>query len=358
MTSTDKPNIVLQPSLGRMNGNYKPNDSIGGYLALAKVIKIHHKHNTVDLQIVKTNNSITSTEENEGRFGARVAVSSAHFNRELMSSSGVVEPILEGQLVILAFLDGLKNEPIVLGSFHETWTMEHNVMTDKYPLRPKEDMDDFRESQKYLRVTPSQFYHRIDGIGAVEMSHPSRSFMIIDPDFKDIITDGHTTFDHNDLSEKDPYTGKVRSARLEESLRPVKMLFVHRSSFDDADTTWSKFILNQSGSWRITRDNHDDTLSYTEMSEEGKHTYRRQMDSSEHGEGEKYSEIIVDVDGSTKVSRVIEGKSTSIEIDKDNNIILKHESGSYFKMSENGDIIIDASNNVVIRGSNILLNEG
>src|SRR6185312_3211035 len=129
----NNPNINLQPFLGRYRENYKPQNEMGGYLTLAKVIKIHHKNSTVDLQIVKTNDSISSNESNEGRFGARILTASAHFNRETLASSGVIEPMQEGQLVILAFLDGFKNELIVLGSLHDIWEVHNNILTKQYP---------------------------------------------------------------------------------------------------------------------------------------------------------------------------------------------------------------------------------
>ena len=43
-----------------------------------------------------------------------------------------------------------------------------------------------------------------------------------------------------------------------------------------------------------------------------------------------------------------DGTTSSIEIDKDNNITLKHASGSYIKMDANGDIIIQAQRHVRI----------
>lgn len=312
----NSPKIVMQPHLGRhMKMNDKPSENMGGKLTIAKVIGVHHKKGTVDLQVIRSNDVIRSDENNEGKFGARISVSSAHFDTTLMTSSGVVEPILEGQLVILAFLDDRQNEPIILGSFHNTWEIGNSILTQKYPLRPERDIDHLREAHKYLRVSPSQFYHKIDGIGAVEMSHPSRSFMIIDPDFDDLIGDGHNQFDHNGLSEKDPYTGKVRSARTEEAVRPVKMLYVHRSAFTDDTTTWTKFFIDSTGATRFTRDTNDGTLSYMSVDENGSMKMRRQLDSNKHDEGHKATEIVLDDSG---------------------NIRINHHSGGYITIDENG----------------------
>ena len=345
----NSPNINLQPHLGRLRDSYKPHDNVG-QLALAKVIKVHHKHNTVDLQLVKSKGTIQSSEEKEGRFGARVAVPSAHFNRDLMSSSGVVEPIIEGQLVILAFLDGYKSSPIVLGSFHETWDMGQNVLTTTYPLDTTRSIDHLREALKYLRVSPSQFYNKIDGIGGVEVVHPSKTFLKVDADFEETIDDSHNGFDHEDLSEKDPFTNDTRSARTEESLLPVKLLFAHRSNFEEEFTRWTKFFLDRTGSLRITRDTNDGKLTFAELGEHGSYKVRRQVDSDIHGGGSNFTELEVDENGVLRITRnnLI---SASITIDEDSNVNISQSNGSYIKMDANGDIIIRASGRLLMSDS-------
>ncbi len=53
----------------------------------------------------------------------------------------------------------------MIGSFHNTWQMEMNILTDTYPLNVANDFDAVREGNKYLRVFPSQLYHKVDGMG-------------------------------------------------------------------------------------------------------------------------------------------------------------------------------------------------
>lgn len=327
----------LQPHLGRVQENYKPHLD-ANMLAIAKVTKVHHKHGTVDLQLIKSNSVIASSPENEGKYGARVLSTTAHYDPALASSSGVIEPMQEGQLVLLAFIDGLKSQPVILGSFHQTWETEHNVLPDVYPIVPTDSITEKKEATKYLRVHPSQYYERVDGMGSKEVSHPSKTFLQIDPDLFDEINDHHRGYDHHNLNERDPHTGEARSARTEEGAYPVNVLFVHRSSFDDEVTTWTKLFIENTGMFRLTRDNNDGTLSFVQISETGGMKFRRQLDSTNHGEGENYSEIEVTEQGAISLNKAVDGKTSNISIDEDGDIILSHKDGSYMKITADGII--------------------
>ncbi|MMZ43502.1 hypothetical protein D1872_50540 [compost metagenome] len=307
--------MSMQPHLGRFHNNYHPSDNMGGYLALAKVLEVHHKNGTADVMIVKTNNSLTSASDNEGRFAARIGTVNAHYDKDQFATSGVVEPIQEGQLVVLAFLDGLKSQPIILTSFHNNLDTRNNILTNVYPLEPLKSIEDFNEALKYLRVFPSQLYHKVDGSAGIEISHPSKSFLKVEA--ADIIDDSHEGFDHDDLSEKDPNTFRTRSGRTEESSLPINLLFVHRSSFEEDFTTWTKFFLANEGLFRITRDNNDDKLLYQEFSEEGAYCIRRQLDTPKHGEGQDYVETRIDTDGTYNIIRKKQGKETKITLNGD-----------------------------------------
>lgn len=328
-------NIRPQPHLGRVETNYKPHLDMNS-LALAKVIKVHHKHGTVDLQLVKSNATVSSPEDAEGRYSARVLSTAAHYDPVLASSSGKMEPMMEGQLVMLAFLDGLKNQPVVLGSFHQTWETEQNILPEYYPLEPDINMSDKREAMKSVDVHPSQFYRRVDGIGAFEMSHPSKTFIQIDPDIFNEMSDGHKKYDHINLNEKDPYSAETRASKTEESSYPVKVLFQHRSSFDNETTTWTKLFVDSNGMLRLTRDADDEKLSYIELSDDGGMKFRRQNDSPEHGEGENHSEIELSQDGTVSLRRTVDGRSSDLSIDDAGDIILSHKDGASIRMTASG----------------------
>lgn len=341
----------LQPHLGRFEPNYKPTSNMGGYLALAKVTEVHHKNGTVDVMIVKTNDAIVSEAENEGRFAARVGSSAAHFDKVLMSTSGVVEPIQKGQLVLLAFLDGLKNQPIILCSFHDTLDTKNNILTNIYPLDPNNSIKELTEANKYLRVFPSQAYVRVDGVGGVEVSHPSKTFFKVDGTQK--VNDSPDGFDHKDLEEKDPATFETRSGRIEEASMPVSLLFTHRSCFEDDVTTWTKFFLDAFGMFRITRDPRDGTTSFVQVDEDGSIITRRQLDSREHDQGQDYAETVLGKDGTYSILKSKQGKEVKITVSGDK-LILSYD-GTSIDLTDNvvisakGDIKLQA--NTVVQGN-------
>lgn len=367
-TNSTNPPIVTQPFLGGVHSSKNFDDTMG-YMALAKITSIHHKYNTVDVQMVKTKEVITSIPSNQGKLGARVCVSNAHFNARNHTFSGVVEPMQEGQLVVVAFLDGTRTQPIIVGSLHDTWTLDNNILPNKYPLNPLASEIDYAEALKYLRVFPSQSYVRVDGMGGLEYSHCSTTFLKIDsgaelPDSAPM-GDGRDDFDHDDLMEIDPYDGgKTLKGSSEHELLPVHLLFTHRTHYDRELTKWLKFYIDNEGMFRITRDNNEDNLSYIEISEEGNMHQRIQLDSYEHNKGENYIECNMSMDGGYVIRRKDTNEDTSVEITPDGNInIIKGENksisidkttiklsnkDSFISLEDNGDIIIHPSGKLIL----------
>lgn len=342
----DMPRINLQPHLGEQYANRDYNKSMSIYLA--KILKVHHKHNTADVQLVYSRNVISSSPSTEGKYSARITVPSAHFDEETLTSSGVVEPMQEGQLVMVAFLGEGQGNPVILGSFHDTFRPDNNILPKIYPVDPRNSMEEFREHLKYLRVHPSQFYQKIDGIGSMEMSHPSGTFLKIDPDFYEEINDSHKKFDHKHLSEKDPHTGQTRSARSEETALPVKVLLSHKSSnigsgeevVDDA--SWTKLFIDSDGMLRITRDRNDGSLAYFQISEKGGFTLRKQHDSDQHGEGSSYSQIEVGDKGNVSLSKRTEKGEGTIGITENDELIVQNHTGSGMTIDDQDNMVLTA----------------
>lgn len=371
--NTTSPPIVTQPSLGGINPT-KRFDDVMGYMALARVTAVHHKYNTVDVQVIKTKEVITSIPSNQGKLGARVCVSNAHYNAKNNTFSGVVEPIQEGQLVILAFLDGTRTQPIILGSLHDTWTMDNNILATKYPLTPRTSEIDYAEALKYLRVFPSQSYFKVDGVGGVEYSHSSTTFLKIDtgaelPESAPM-GDSREDFDHDDLSETDPYNGdKTLRGSSEHELLPVHILFTHRSHYEREFSKWLKFYISSEGMFRITRDNNEDNLSYIEIGEDGDVTQRVQLDSYTHGSGDDFLETKSTMQGQWKVTRKCGESLVSVEITPEGDInIIKDEhksisidseevklsnNGSFISLRDNGDIEISPKGRLIMPTPNI-----
>lgn len=343
----------LQSSLGRITRTYRTDMNMAGYMSLGKVLKVHHKQGTADVVLVNSNNLITSNADNEGKFSARILQNFANYDDERKKYWGTITPVSEGSLVLVAFMDNMKKRPVILGQFHNPETSK-NVLPHDYPLYEKVPGHDRREALKHLTVYPSMGYKKVDGEGNVEFVTPSKSFLAIYSDYYDgqgdnePINDYHLGFDHKDLSEIEAGTENVLTTDLEECKSPTNLLYVHRTDFDDEKTTWSKFFISSKGLMRMTRDNRDGKLSFLELSADGEIILRRQVDSSEHYEGENNSEIRQEINGDIVLRRSVEGKTSEVVLGEDGSIEMKHSSGSRVKLGDNLELEVDGE---IISGS-------
>lgn len=321
----------LQSALGRLVPEVKDGKDLAGYLTVARVLKVHHKSGTADVQVLNTKDLFVSADENEGKFSARVVQSFAHYDDANKKAWGQIQPIAEGAYVLLAFLDGLKNRPIILGQFPRLDNSE-NILPHQYPLYEKVDGYNKQEALKSLTVYPSLTYSKVDGESNIELVHANKSFLAMfnESKYESYLygDDGHQVLDHGDLSE-------TIESNEEQAIQPVSVLYVHRTAFNDEETTWTKFYISKDGKLRLTRDNRDEKLSYIEIEEEGTIRLRRQIDSPEHGEGNNYAEIVQGTDGTLKLNRTIDGKETSVILSKTGEILFEHSSGSYMALDEN-----------------------
>lgn len=332
--------IVTQPGLGTPERNYRPGSNMAGQLKLGKVIKVHHYNNSVDIQLVKSGHIISSNPDVKGRYAPRQLSDTAHYDETTMSYSGSVKPLQEGQLVIVGFLDNSIKQPVILGSMYNNTDRNQNPLLDEYPVDPNRGpVDEVREGLKTLNIYPSQMYTKVDGIGGIEISHPSKSFLKIDADEPDI-SDEHDTFDHDNLSEKHKATNETIAAKKEITAFSPEFLFVHRTSFDNDDTTWTKTFIDKFGTLRFTRDPNDGTLSYLELEENGSIRAKRQIDDNIRGNAQNTSEVLIENTGKIELTRDLNGQESTVEIAETGEIRLKHKSGSLIEMDDNGDIII------------------
>lgn len=313
------PRVVTQSHLGERTRVYKPGDNMNGYIAIAKVLKVHHKNSTADVQIINTGDILMGGSDTEGRYGVTISTANAHYDVDTRTSWGTIEPISKGDLVLVGFIDNMKTKPVILGSVHNINSFMNNVLPTVYPLDKTRDSVSIRETLKYLKVFPSQFYSRIDGEGGVEISLPSKSFLCVTGDPTSPIDDAHDGMDHHFLSERDPMTAEIISAKSENAKYPVNILFNHRTSWDDASTTWTKIFLSKTGTLRITRDNNDNKLSYMEMDELGGICISRQLDSPIRGQSSQVSKIGITASG---------------------NPYMTHHTGGSIAFEDNGDITI------------------
>ena len=357
----------LQSTLGRMETFNRDDMSMNGILSLAKVIKVHHYSGTADIQMVNTNDRITSSSENKGRFAARIMARSSYFDEKTKRYWGSFDPIAEGSMVVVTFLDGLKKRPIILGTFHRP-DNEENPNPGIYPLKEKQPGFHRREALKQVQIFPNLTYFKMDGEGNIERTFGNKSFLAIyntSGDPVEIVNDKHNSMDFEDLSENNKRTGETIEPDWEEAKSPLKLLFVHQDSEKVGKT---KFFVDPSGTFRITRDSMDgETITFLEVKSDGTVTVRRQLDNPYFDEGEDFSHLKINPDGSVSVTRKKLEEIVTLDMTEKSLITtlkgLDNKTDvqltpSLIDFKTTGNINMEADGKVTIKGVTIDLNEG
>lgn len=320
----------LQSTLGRLETNHRPDTNMGGSMSVARVVKVHHKSATADVILVNSGDIYSSEPAKEGRFAARILQRNSFYDEKSQRYWGSLEPYAEGSLVLVAFLDGMKARPVIMGAFHRPRNIE-NVSPIQYPLREKNPGYERREALKRLDVLPNMTYSKVDGEGNIEKTFGNKSFFVVyneSADSQNAITDRHDGFNHDDLSENDKRTGLTIDTDWAESQTRHKVLYVHR---DRENKTLTKVFIDVEGMLRITRDNNDGKLSYIELGKGGEILFRRQLDSDEHGEGTKVASVTITDTGEIlnewvngdDVSKVTISENVNVETKGDFNVLCK-----------------------------------
>ena len=295
-----------QSSLGQVSPIGRKDLNMEGYITIGRVLKVHHKYHTADVMLVNTKDTIRGLEGNQGKFACRINTGNAHYDKGTGKYWGLVEPICENDLVLVAFLDNKKAQPIIIQSFHRMEDKQ-NILPSAYPVL------DPSESLKFLRVFPSQNYIRVDGSGDTEITFVGKSFLKIGAN----VTDAHGGTDFKDLSEKDKVTGltlvhdntasstDLSSKTALPTPEVKKYLFVHRSSMTDGSSKYTKLFIDNDGTFRVSRDNNDNTFSKIEVASDGSLTLKRQLASGN---------IAITVNGDASLDITRGGSKFTLEI--------------------------------------------
>lgn len=335
--------MQFQSSLGNVTQENRSDIKMNGYTSLGRIIKIHHKKNTADVKIVRTNDVISSLAENEGRFACKILTVNAHFNKDTCKSNGVIEPLTEGELVVIGFLEGRKTEPIILGSLHRLDDTD-NILPSEYPI----NMDNRREYLKYLRVFPSQDYIRVDGDGNFEVAFHGKSFFKFDDTG---INDSHNGTDFKNLYEKDKFTGNTLTMEDKSYHKPKDFIAVFRDNWIDDITTWTKFLVQSNGLIRISRDNNDNSLTFVEVNKLGEFKVRRQIDTNLYEDGATFSELVISKSGVVRLNRNNFDGFSALIMHEDNTVTLetKDKGKIVITLNKDGKLNIETSNSISIK---------
>lgn len=229
---------ILQSSLGRIAQNSIKRDRVGslGYLAFGKVIDIHHKRHSADVQLLHSNDIVMSSTNLEGRFSCKIGVENAGFNEDLKRPYGKIIPLQKGNIVLVGFLTNSLENPVIISVFHDVnedigVSNDLNILTSTYPLT------DTEEIYRYTNINRLQDFITISGSSNVEIANHHKSFIIgtdksINP----------YTFDYEDLSIKGKDTKTINAG--ESNFKNLNWLIVIRDKFRDNLTNYLKVFID------------------------------------------------------------------------------------------------------------------
>lgn len=146
-------------------------------MSLARVLKVNYKYNTVDLVTVIYKNTSVKDPVDNGKFSARLPI---RFGGKTPEGNvfGATTLVTIGSLVLVGYLEGDKDSPIVLSSYGET---EYQSLLTRTTYTSGDESDERlqREFWQDFVLYPSMTYSNTDGKGNKEMTFAGQSFMYI-----------------------------------------------------------------------------------------------------------------------------------------------------------------------------------
>ena len=228
----------LQASLGEITSvkTKKDRNWNMGYLALGKVLRVHPKRYTADVQIFGTNDVVMSAKDQEGRHACRIGVNNAGWDETYKKPYGEIIPIQKGSIVLVGFLKNYKEKPVILKVFHNIsedlgQSNQKNILNALY----SPDADD--EIGRYVNISNIQDFISIDKEGNFEIASHTKSFLVgkeraMDDEF----------YDYEDLETKN--ADQTTLSVDERYSIPKKYMAVFRDNYTDELTNWLKFIVD------------------------------------------------------------------------------------------------------------------
>ena len=318
----------LQASLGEITSvkTKKDRNWNMGYLALGKVLRVHPKRYTADVQIFGTNDVVMSAKDQEGRHACRIGVNNAGWDETYKKPYGEIIPIQKGSIVLVGFLKNYKEKPVILKVFHNIsedlgQSNQKNILNALY----SSDADD--EIGRYVNISNIQDFISIDKEGNFEIASHTKSFLVgkeraMDDEF----------YDYEDLETKN--ADQTTLSVDEKYSIPKKYMAVFRDNYTDELTNWLKFIVDsKQTSFKLAKlQQKENKSTYMEIDQQGTIKVRRQLDTKSFEDSEKYAEVSIASNGLI----TLQTKGSS------NNLIM---------INPEGGVTISTSNSVIVNSS-------
>jgi archaellum component FlaC len=283
----------FQSQLGKeMKRRYKEGQNVVR-LSLARVTKVNYQYNTVDVQTTRYKNTFSKNPVDNGRYAARLPVAFGGKTPE-GNVYGSNTLVTVGSLVLIGFMEGSKDHPIVLNIYGDTDNQSQLTRTS-FSSADESDESVQRELWQLFNLYPSMTYSNIDGNGNKEVTFSGKTFMYItdtDPD-NEYVNDAE--FDYDLLPSSRYANGELIEPK---SATAPTLLYVHQGVYDKHRVT---LFIKGDGTMRIgSRHTEGEGITYYEMRPDGGFEITQKADTTNpEEESSKYSSM-----GITKAGNV------------------------------------------------------
>lgn len=283
--------LRFQSQLGKqLKRVYKEGNNVVR-LSLARVTKVNYKYNTVEVITTIHKNSTIKNPADNGRYSARLPVTfSGRTPDGKVYGSNTLVTI--GSLVLIGFIEGNKDNPIVLNIYGEPDNQSQLTRTT-YSSADESDESLQRELWQLFSLYPSMTYKNIDGRGNQEVTFTGKSFIFItDTDQNnDYINDVAFDYDHLPSS-------RYANGDLIEPTSPnaPTVLYVHQAIYDKHRVT---FFIKSDGTVRLaSRNINGQGVTYQELKTDGSFSIVQKQDTvNPEEDSNKFSEISIKKNG-------------------------------------------------------------
>lgn len=273
-------------------------------LYIAKVTQVNYDKGTVDLAMpgLGATQMSANYHVHKGYMSAKLPMEYGGLN-QYGKPYGTIKPILVGSTVLVGYIEGDHQSPIVLGVYGSSYVSDMLKRTDIGTGDAKDKSLDVYYSNE-LSLHPSLTFSSIGGNGDKVVTFTGKTFFVTDSNSKmsNPVTDDVEGLKYEDLKQTHYSDGQV--------IEPVngvapKMLFKHQG-YTTADGKPSEqsliFFIDEDGTFRIsTMKEKDKWRTYFEIAPDGSTRLRRQQDTKEINRTSNYSEIGLSVDGTPKM---------------------------------------------------------
>lgn len=297
----------FQAGLGKqVKRRYKDGQNVVK-LSLARVVKVNYKYNTVDVISTLYKNATTKNPTDEGRFSARLPVSFGGTTPE-GKAYGSNTLVTVGSLVLIGFLEGTKDNPIVLNIYGDTDNQSRLTRTT-FTSADESDEELQRELWQLFTLYPSMTYKNIDGNGNQEVTFSGKSFLIstdTDPD-NDYINDAE--FDYDLLPNARYADGELIEPKSPEA---PTVLYVHQGIYGKHRVT---FFIKSDGTVRLgSRHTSGEGITFMELSTNGAFNVFQKRDTTDpEDESEKFSKLGIEENGAV----ALESSNHRLEVNEE-----------------------------------------